>query len=212
MENNENYFTKLSKIECEVEKRNNLSYISWANAWDEVKRVYPDATYEKIKNTNDNSYLFRSWSGWGVEVDVTINGITHRSDLAITWNTNQEIKYEAIKSTDIHNTLQRAFAKAIAMHGIGLYVYRWEDFPEETSAKEKKEVQAPKEDKKPGKSDTDTCPSCGLVCSEIKHWEKDWRAWHMANCECWEKFFIRDAFFAGKSPTESIAFPEDRKF
>jgi hypothetical protein len=51
---------------------------------------------------------------------------------------NQEIKYEAIKSTAIQNTLQRAFAKAIAMHGIGLYVYRGEDFPEDDDATEKK--------------------------------------------------------------------------
>jgi len=146
MENKVNYFIELAKLECEVEKRNWLSYISWANAWDEVKRVYPDATYEKIKNTNDNSYLFRSWTGGGVEVDVTINGITHRADLAVTGLTNQEIKYEMIKSTDIHNTLQRAFAKAIAMHGIGLYVYRGEDFPEETGhdVKKTESKEAPK--------------------------------------------------------------------
>jgi hypothetical protein len=45
-----------------------------------------------------------------------VNGITHCADLAITGFKNEEIQYEEIKSTDIQNTLQRAFAKAIAMH------------------------------------------------------------------------------------------------
>ena len=185
MENKVNYFIELAKLECEVEKRNWLSYISWANAWDEVKRVYPDATYEKIKNTNDNSYLFRSWTGGGVEVDVTINGITHRADLAVTGLTNQEIKYEAIKSTDIHNTLQRAFAKAIAMHGIGLYVYRGEDFPEETGHDVKKK------EKKSEHNDNDvviewtekhTCTKCKTVV-DAKIFQ--WTYWPCFKCpEC----------------------------
>jgi hypothetical protein len=48
--------------------------------------------------------------------EVTINGITHTTDLAVTDFKNQEIPYERIKSTDIQNTSQRVFAKAIAMH------------------------------------------------------------------------------------------------
>lgn len=125
----ENYFIALEKIQCEVEKKNWLNYISWSDGWAELKKVYPDATYRKIKNWD--TYLFRSWTGGSVECEVTVWEITHCADLAITDFKNQEIKYESIKSTDIQNTLQRAFAKAIAMHWIGLYVYRWEDFPED---------------------------------------------------------------------------------
>ena len=124
-----NYFLSLEKIQCEVEKKNWLNYISWSDGWAELKRVYPDATYRKVKN--GETYLFKSWTGGSVECEVTVWDITHCADLAVTDFKNQEIKYEAIKSTDIQNTLQRAFAKAIAMHWIGLYVYRGEDFPEE---------------------------------------------------------------------------------
>lgn len=126
-----NYFKNLSLVKCEVEKKNWLNYISWSDAWAEVKNLHPEATYSKIMNKQDSTFLFRSGTGGMVMCEVTINGISHVADLAITDFKNQEIKYEAIKSTDIQNTTQRAFAKAIAMHGIGLYVYRGEDLPEE---------------------------------------------------------------------------------
>lgn len=112
MENN--YFLTLEKVKCEVEKKNGLNYISWSDAWAEIKKLHPDATYRKVKN--NDTYLFRSGTGGSVECEVTVNGITHCADLAVTDFKNQEIKYESIKSTDIQNTLQRAFAKAIAMH------------------------------------------------------------------------------------------------
>lgn len=129
----ENYFLTLEKVKCEVEKKNWLNYISWSDAWREIKAIHPDATYEKIKNWD--TYLFKSWTGGSVECSVTVNWITHTADLAVTDFKNQEIKYENIRSTDIQNTLQRAFAKAIAMHWIWLYVYRWEDFPQEEKIK-----------------------------------------------------------------------------
>lgn len=127
----DNYFKQLNAVKCEVEKKNGLNYVSWASAWHEVKSIHPYATYRKIKNELDNSYLFKSGTGGSVEVEVTIKEITHKADLAVTDFKNQEIKYESIRSTDIQNTLQRAFAKAIAMHGIGLYVYMGEDIPQE---------------------------------------------------------------------------------
>ena len=126
---NKNYFIELEMIECDVEKKNWLNYISWSDWWAELKKVHPTATYRKIKNWD--TYLFKSWTGWSVECEVTVWDVTHCADLAITDFKNQEIKYDLIKSTDIQNTLQRAFAKAIAMHWIGLYVYRGEDFPED---------------------------------------------------------------------------------
>lgn len=126
-----NYFLALSKVECEVEKKNWLNYISWSDAWTAVKKLHPDATYRKVMNELDNTFLFHSGTGGMVMCEVTINGISHTADLAITDFKNQAIKFEDIKSTDIMNTTQRAFAKAIAMHWIWLYVYRWEDLPEE---------------------------------------------------------------------------------
>lgn len=148
-----NYFQKLSEIQCEVEKKNGLNYISWSDAWAEVKKIHPEATYKKIMNELDNTFLFHSGTGGMVLCEVTINGISHTADLAITDFKNQEIPYQNIKSTDIQNTTQRTFAKAIALHGIGLYVYRGEDFPNEDH------------EKAPAKSKTPT-PALEFIKSE----------------------------------------------
>ena len=44
-----NYFEVLNSINVndKVEKKNGLSYLSWAYAWGEIKKRYPDAKYEK---------------------------------------------------------------------------------------------------------------------------------------------------------------------
>lgn len=197
MENN--YFLQLEKLKCEVEKKNWLNYISWSDGWAELKRVYPDATYEKIKN--GNTYLFQSGTGWSVECAVTVNWITHCADLAITDFKNQEIKYENIKSTDIQNTLQRAFAKAIAMHWIWLYVYRWEDFPEDDDGNkantatrtQKQTVDTPTGGTriKYYSSNNETCPECWVINEAKKFTKKDWTEAEWATCtDCWIKYFI----------------------
>lgn len=135
MTNTNNYFEELNKIEWEVSKKQNLSYISWANAWDMVKRQYPDATYNRVRNSLDNSYLFKSWTGGMCEVEVTINWITHWMDLPILDFRNQPVAYDKIDSFQINKTLMRAFTKAIAMHWVWLYVFRWEDLPNEETDK-----------------------------------------------------------------------------
>lgn len=126
----ENYFKKLSTINWEVDKKNWMNYISWANAWDMVKKEYPNSTYNKIRNDLDNSYLFKSWTGWMCEVEVTINWITHSMDLPVLDFKNQPVSYDKIDSFQINKTLMRAFTKAIAMHWIWLYVFKWEDLPD----------------------------------------------------------------------------------
>lgn len=197
MENN--YFIQLEKLECEVEKKNGLNYISWSDGWTELKRKYPDATYEKIKNWD--TYLFKSGTGWSVECAVTVNWITHCADLAVTDHRNQEIKYENIKSTDIQNTLQRAFAKAIAMHWIWLYVYRGEDFPEDDDGNkantatrtQKQTVDTPTGGTriKYYSSKNETCPECWVINEAKKFTKKDWTEAEWATCtDCWIKYFI----------------------
>lgn len=143
MPKEENYFTKLNTIGWEVSKKQNLSYISWANAWDMVKREYPNSNYKRVKNDLDNSYLFRSWTGGMCEVEVTVNDISHSMDLPILDFRNQPVAYEKIDSFQINKTLMRAFTKAIAMHWIWLYVFRWEDLPNEETDKSRIEETLP---------------------------------------------------------------------
>jgi len=47
----ENYFLKLNSIQCVVEKKQNLNYISWSDAWYEVKKLHPEAKYTIYENT-----------------------------------------------------------------------------------------------------------------------------------------------------------------
>lgn len=139
-----NYFTTLNAIKCEVEKKNWLSYVSWADAWAEVKKIHPDASYTIYENQDWNAF-WETKFGIDCKVGVTINGIEHIVRLFVMDGANKAMHFEPYTYVDrwgkektcqwatqfdINKTIQRAFTKAIAMHGIGLYVYRWEDLPE----------------------------------------------------------------------------------
>lgn len=125
----ENYFVQLSKIQCPIEKKNWLSYVSWADAWAEVKKIHPDANYTIYED--DAGFPF--WSskyGLDVKVGVTIGIIEHIVRLPVMDYKNKSMLDNAT-TVDINKAIQRAFTKAIAMHGIGLYVYQGEDLPED---------------------------------------------------------------------------------
>jgi len=55
-----NYFKQLSEVQCQIDKKQNLNYITWSEAWSEVKLKYPSSTYKRIRNELDGSYLFKS--------------------------------------------------------------------------------------------------------------------------------------------------------
>ena len=65
------------------------------------------------------------------EAGVQINDIEHIEYLAITNHYNKSIPLKDITSQDVITTIQRCITKAIARHGLGLYVYRGEDFPKD---------------------------------------------------------------------------------
>jgi len=140
----DNYFKTLSWVKCSVDKKGpqKLNYISWSEAWSEVKMKYPNSTYERIRN-DDKSYLFKSGTWWMCEVAVTIEWITHSIDLPVLDYKNQPVAYDRIDSFQINKTLMRAFTKAIAMHWIWLYVYRWEDLPNSETDKPRIEKKKP---------------------------------------------------------------------
>lgn len=138
-----------------VKKKNGLSYISWAAAWAEVKKRYPDATYhvytcqpdpyeETITEYKDGAPVMsrtvkrtpqpRPWfddgkSAW-VEVGVTINGMEAKETYAIMDFKNNAVKAEQVTSTDANKAKMRALAKACAQHGLALFLYEGEDMPE----------------------------------------------------------------------------------
>lgn len=146
------------KVEKKKSGSTQLSYLSWAWAWAEVKKEYPDAEYEIMKFQSENGtllpYLHDPNTGYMTFTKVTIEGITHEMWLPVMDGANKAMKstpyeYQVIKWTngkrdgftskrveqasmfDINKTIMRCLVKNLAMFGLGLYIYSGEDLPEE---------------------------------------------------------------------------------
>jgi len=134
-----NYFEVLNAIDVngKTEKKGNLTYLSWAWAWGELKKKHPDATYTIYENENGWNYHTDGKTAW-VKTGVTVDGLEHIEYLPIMDNRNNSILLENIKSTDVNKTIQRSLTKAVARHGLGLYIYAGEDLPEESKSEEEK--------------------------------------------------------------------------
>lgn len=124
-------FETLNSIDCSkhVEKKNGLSYLSWSWAWTKVKENYPNATYTIYKDENGRPYHTDGRTCW-VETGVTIEGIEHIEYLPIMDFKNKSIPLEMVTSMDMNKAIQRSLTKAVARHGLGLYIYAGEDLPE----------------------------------------------------------------------------------
>lgn len=112
-----------------VEKKNNLSYLSWANAYAEMKKLYPDLSYRILKNPNmDMLPAFGNDSiGFICYTEVTILGITHEM-----WLPVMDFRNKAMMSPtamEINKTVMRCLTKNLAMFGLGINIYQGEDFP-----------------------------------------------------------------------------------
>jgi hypothetical protein len=138
----ENYFRKLNDINVngKTEKKNGLTYLSWAFAWAEVKKLYPDSTYMIYENADGLFYHTDGMTCW-VKTGVTINGIEHIEFLPVMDHRNRSIPRELVTSFDVNKAIQRSLTKAVARHGLGLYIYAGEDLPET----EAESVKVPKE-------------------------------------------------------------------
>ena len=142
MSNSKSVFETLNSINVndKVEKKNNLTYLSWAWAWAEVKKHYPTATYTIYEDVNGMFYHTDGKSAW-VKTGVTINDQEHIEYLPVMDYRNNSILLDKITSVDVNKTIQRSLTKAIARHGLGLYVYAGEDLPGgETNVTSKKPV------------------------------------------------------------------------
>ena len=127
----DNYFTELNSINVQdkIEKKGSLSYLSWAYAWAEVKKLHPDAAYTIYENTEGWNYHTDGRTCW-VKTGVTVNGIEHIEYLPVMDYKNSSIPLEKVTSFDVNKAIQRSLTKAVARHGLGLYIYAGEDLPE----------------------------------------------------------------------------------
>lgn len=137
-----NYFTELNSVDVggKTEKKNGLTYLSWAWAWGEVKKRHPDATYKIYENADGWNYHTDGRTCW-VKTGVTVEGIEHIEYLPVMDFRNASIPAEKVTSFDVNKAIQRSLTKAVARHGLGLYIYAGEDLPEEAKA------EAPREEK-----------------------------------------------------------------
>lgn len=134
-------FELLNAINCNehTEKKNGLTYLSWAWAWAEVKKAYPDANYTIYEDANGRPYHNDGRTCW-VKTGVTIEGLEHVEYLPVMDYRNVSIPLDKVTSMDVNKAIQRSLTKACARHGLGLYIYAGEDLPESDADAEKEEL------------------------------------------------------------------------
>jgi hypothetical protein len=114
-------------VNAKIEKKNGLSYLSWAWAWDQLMRLDPEAEYEygDPKQFGETLMVFCT---------VKAFGRTRTAHLPVMDYKNRAIANPT--SFEVNTAMQRCLVKAIALHGLGLYIYAGEDLPESEGNKE----------------------------------------------------------------------------
>ena len=148
-------FNALSNLDLsdKCEKRESLTYLSWANAWSEFKSAYPSATYRILKNEDGLPYFSDPNLGIMVFTEVTVYDVTHQMWLPVMDSKNKAMKLEPYTYSvwnnfkkafeektvqgasmfDINKTLMRCLVKNLAMFGLGLYIFQGDDLPEKSA-------------------------------------------------------------------------------
>ncbi|MDT2525893.1 DUF1071 domain-containing protein [Enterococcus raffinosus] len=141
-----------------TEKRNKLTYLSWAWAWAEVSKRAESIDYSVYKDeATKHPYIFDPKTGYMVFTTITINGVTREMWLPVMDSSNKAMKdepytykvkeykegkwtgdyidrtCEAATMFDINKTIMRCLVKNLAMFGLGLYIFTGEDMPEDVS-------------------------------------------------------------------------------
>lgn len=152
-----------------------LTYLSWAWAWAEVKKAYPEANYEIVK-FDGIPYAYDPNTGYMVYTKVTIEGITHEMWLPVMDGNNRAMKSEPyeVKTKyntftvqpatmfDVNKTIMRCLVKNLAMFGLGLYIYAGEDIPDSSDVPAEEPAPTKKAPaKKAPAADQIICQRCG---------------------------------------------------
>jgi hypothetical protein len=132
---NKSVFEQLSSLNLssKTEKRGNLTYLSWAHAWAECKKLFPDMSRRVYESDTYMNYFTDGSTAW-VKVGVTIQGQEHIDYLPVMDMRNQSVPLANIKSMQVNKTIQRSTVKALALHGLALNIYAKEDFPSESDS------------------------------------------------------------------------------
>lgn len=145
-------FQTLSSVNMKdkVERKGQLDYISWANAWAVLKTHYPDAQRKVYECDQTGFNYFTDGRTCWVKVGITVNDLEHIDYLPVMDFRNNAISVDKVTSMDVNKTIQRSTAKAIALHGLGIFLWTGEDIPDgdDTPVAETKELEilSPKSD------------------------------------------------------------------
>ena len=94
-------------------------------------KVCPTATWDvhTFKNVDgtDQPYM-KNGTGSYVQVSVDVEGVVRTQIHPVLDHRNQTINEP--NAFEINTSIQRCLAKAIALHGLGLYIFAGEDLPE----------------------------------------------------------------------------------
>ena len=136
-------FEVLNAIDCSehIEKKNGLTYLSWAWAWQILKKHYPASTYTIYEDAMGRNFHTDGRTCW-VKTGVCVEGIEHIEYLPVMDFRNASILLDKVTSFDVNKAIQRSLTKAVARHGLGLYIYAGEDLPD--AADEEKRPTASK--------------------------------------------------------------------
>lgn len=131
-----NAFTTLNVINVNehTEKKGSLTYLSWVWAWGELKKLYP-ASYATVYEAANGCIYHTDGKTCWVKTGVTLvdgeHQLEHIEYLPIMDSRNRSIPVGSVTSFDANTAIQRSITKAIARHGLGLYIYAGEDLPED---------------------------------------------------------------------------------
>lgn len=170
-------------VSDKTEKKNGLTYLSWPIAWGEFKKHYPDSYYTVYENPQGYNYFTDGRTCW-VKTGVTLvdgdKSLELVEYLPVMDYKNKSISANAVTSYDVNKSIQRSLTKAIARHGLGLYIYAGEDLPEEkqtpkaaAKTEEPQKEKAERAEEKPEEHRV-ICECCG---SEITDCEADGKKW-----------------------------------
>lgn len=157
-------FKILNAVNCNghTEKKNGLTYLSWAWAWAEVKKLFPASYYTVYENRDGLNYHTDGKTCW-VKTGVTVvdgdESLEHIEYLPVMDFKNRSIPADSVTSFDVNKAIQRSLTKACARHGLGLYIYAGEDLPEE-EAKAAPAVNLAGEH-------VYTCDECGIQLGDV---------------------------------------------
>lgn len=159
-------------VNSKKETKNGLSYLSWAWAWTETKKRFPDVNYKVYESDLGYPYHTDGRTCW-VKCGVTIQGVEQVEYLSVMDFRNQSIPLEKVTSVDVIKTIQRCVTKAIGRFGLGLYIYAGEDLPEDASQDAQngsKSSKKPKDVKQPIQNiPSDACTICGSPVSDYSY-------------------------------------------